>query len=159
MIFNMLLNKLISLREENDISQNKLGNIIGVNRISISRWENGVEIIPLRKAIKVANVFNTNLDYLFGLSNDKLTHYNVNIDLKLSGNRLSKFRKIYNLTLRKLADDLNTTSSTISSYEMGRTLILSSFAYYIACKYNISIDWLLGYSSHMNISKKTTVVR
>lgn len=39
---------------------------------------------------------------------------------------------------------LNTSHSTISAYENGKILILTSFAYSIAIKYNVSLDWLCG---------------
>ena len=48
------------------------------------------------------------------------------------------------LTQEELAKDLNTTHSTISAYESGKTLILTSFVYEIAIKYKLSLDWLCG---------------
>ena len=56
-----------------------------------------------------------------------------------------------NLTLRNLANELNTTSSTISAYEADKTLILTAFAYQIAKKYKISLDWLVGKSDIKNL--------
>ncbi len=150
---NMMITKLASLRENQELTQADLGIIIGVNRVSISRWENGIEIIPIRKAIKIVQYFNTNLDYLFGLSSDKEKNYN-NIDLNIASRRIIHFRKLFKFTLRDLAKELNTTSSTISSYETGKTLLLSAFAYHIAEKYNVSIDWLMGFSDKMYINKR-----
>ena len=60
------------------------------------------------------------------------------------GSRIKKIREDNNLTLRDLAKELNTTSSTISAYETGKTLILTAFAYQICIKYNVSLDWLCG---------------
>ena len=39
---------------------------------------------------------------------------------------------------------LNTTHSTISAYESGKTKLLTIFAIEIVKKYNISLDWLCG---------------
>lgn len=44
----------------------------------------------------------------------------------------------------ELAKLLNTTHSTISAYESGKTTILTVFAYEICKKYNISMDYLIG---------------
>ena len=147
----MYSNKLINLRENNDLTQNNLSEIIEVNRVSISRWENGIEIIPIRKAIKIAKYFNASLDYLFGLSKENKINENYEIKKEITSERIVIFRKKYDLTLRDLAKILNTTSSTISSYETKKTIILSAFAYEIAKKYNISMDWLLGLSDNINI--------
>jgi DNA-binding XRE family transcriptional regulator len=53
-------------------------------------------------------------------------------------------RKKNNLTQKELAIFLNTTPSTICAYEKGKTLILTSFAYQICKKYNISMDYICG---------------
>lgn len=78
-----------------------------------------------------------------GISNDK-SPINTNNNLnKISiGNNIKIVRKNNNLTLRDLASVLNTSSSTISAYESGKTLILTAFAIQICKKYNVSMDWL-----------------
>ena len=53
-------------------------------------------------------------------------------------------RKKFNLSQNDLAKLLNTSHSTISAYENGKTLILTVFAYSIATKFEISLDWLCG---------------
>ena len=63
---------------------------------------------------------------------------------ELSSNNIINFRKKNNLTQKELAIFLNTTPSTICAYEKGKTLILTSFAYQICKKYNISMDYLCG---------------
>lgn len=73
------------------------------------------------------------------------------LDKKKVGHNIKIIRSINNLTLRSLAKELNTTSSTISAYETGKTLILTAFAYQIARKYNISLDWLTGKSDIKNL--------
>ena len=49
--------------------------------------------------------------------------------------------------MRELAKVLNTSHSTLSSYEHGNNLIIISFAFEIALKYNISLDWLCNRSN------------
>ena len=63
---------------------------------------------------------------------------------ELSSNNIINFRKKNNLTQKELAIFLNTTPSTICAYEKGKTLILTSFAYQICKKYNISMDYICG---------------
>lgn len=85
------------------------------------------------------------MDYVIGLSNIK--YYNVinkKIDKILIGQRLRKIRKDNNITQEELANILNTTHSTISAYESGKTTILTAFAYEICKRYGISMDYLCG---------------
>ena len=60
------------------------------------------------------------------------------------GQRLKEFRKSNEITQTELANILNTTQSTISAYESGKTTLLTAFALEIVNKYNISLDWLCG---------------
>lgn len=140
-----MFERLQYIREENDLTQEEVAKIIGVDRSVISKWETNKEIIPIQHLNTFSNYFNVSFDYLSGLSS-KRNYDNVNkeLDLILIGNRIKEFRNKYNLTLRDLANVLNTSSSTISAYETGKVLILTSFAYNIAYKYEISFDWLCG---------------
>lgn len=141
----MYSNRLSLLREELDLKQNDLAKILGVNRVNISNWENNKEIIPLEKLNICANYFNTSFDYITELTDIKyFKSNNTVLDKKLIGNRIIELRKKYNLTQQQLADVLNTSHSTISAYENGKTLILTAFAYQICLKYNVSMDWLCG---------------
>lgn len=123
-----------------------------VDRSVIAKWENGIVTIPLKKLNEYANYFNVSIDYLTSLSNKKeKVIINKELDRKVIGQNIKLIRKENNLTLRSLAKELNTTSSTISAYETGKTLILTAFAYQICKKYKISMDWLLGKSNNKKI--------
>ena len=58
--------------------------------------------------------------------------------------RLKDIRIENDLSQKDLAILLNTSQSTISAYEAGKTIILTAFALEIVKKYNISLDWLCG---------------
>lgn len=141
-----MFDRLIKVREEAELNQMDIANILKVDRSNVSKWENGKEIIPLKHLNTYSNYFNVSLDYLLGLSKERNYHRIVSkdIDKKIVGIRLKKIREKHNLTLRELAKILNTTSSTISAYETGKVLILTSFAYAICLKYNVSLDYLCG---------------
>ncbi len=57
---------------------------------------------------------------------------------------MKELRKNNGITQEELAKFLNTTQSTISAYESGKTTLLTAFALQIVNKYNISLDWLCG---------------
>lgn len=140
-----MFKRLFDIREENDLTQEDVGKILNVSRVAISQWESGKEIIPLEKLNTFANHFNLSFDYLANISDIKQYNNTSNdLDPILIGKRLKQLRTKNNLTLRDLAEILNTSSSTISAYETGKTLILTSFAYELAVKFNISLDWICG---------------
>ena len=136
--------RLFFLREEQDLTQQELANIFKVSRSLISKWERNLITVPLKQLNNYANYFNISLDYITGLSDKKTKTNKINLDNNLVGKRIVEVREKNNLTLRKLADELNTTSSTISAYETGKVLIQSSFAITICSQYKVSLDWLCG---------------
>ena len=143
MVIVMNFERLFFLREEQDLFQNDMANILNVKQVNISNWENGKEIIPLTKLNMYANYFNVSLDYIMKLSDKKIPSINRNdLDKILIGKNIKIIRSQNNLSQQDLANVLNTTKSTIWAYETGKTLILTAFAYQICVKYNISMDWL-----------------
>lgn len=145
MVINMNFERLFFLREEKDLTQEDMGKILNVSRVAISQWETGKEVIPLEKLNIYSNYFNVSLDYILQISNVKQYKItNKTIDSKIIGKRLLFIRHKFNITQEKLAEELNTTHSTISAYESGKTLILTVFAYGIVTKYNLSLNWLCG---------------
>lgn len=139
--------RLFDLREYKDLSQIKLADYLGITQQTYSLWEKGTKIIPLKHLNNLSNFYEISMNYIVGLTDEKnnsgiikLTELNKNE----IGSRIKKIREDNNLTLRDLAKELNTTSSTISAYETGKTLILTAFAYQICIKYNVSLDWLCG---------------
>lgn len=141
----MNFQRLVEIREDLNLRQKDIADILGITQQSYSLWENGSKVIPLKHLNNLCNYYNLNMDYVIGLSSIK--YYNVinkKIDKILIGERLRKIRKDKNITQEELASILNTTHSTISAYESGKTTILTAFAYEICKRYNISMDYLCG---------------
>lgn len=141
----MIIKKLRESRERLDLKQTDIAKMLNVDNSTVSGWETGKDTIPLTKLIMYANELNYSLDYLFGICNKNKKYYPIDINLLLIGDRLKEIRNNNNLTQKEVADKLNTTQSTISSYECGNNLINTTFLYNLTKIYNsISIDELLG---------------
>ncbi len=141
----MLRKRLIDLRENNNLYQKDIAEILGIRQQTYSLWENGTKIIPLKHLNNLCNYYNVSMDYILGLSSYNSSNTikkKKELDKKIIGKRIRLIRDKNSLTLRDLAEVLNTTSSTISAYETGKNLILTAFAYEICKRYNISMDWL-----------------
>ena len=136
---------LKQLREDNGLTQSDIASILGISRGLYSQYEIADKIIPIQHLNTLSNYFLVSIDYLLGFSNSKdNANKKVLLDNSKIGIRLKEFRKENKLTQEKLANILHTTYSVISSYEKGKTLILTSFLCVICKKYNISADYLLG---------------
>ena len=149
----MNFERLFLLRQSNGLTQDEMGKILGVKRVAVSQWENTKEIIPLDKLNIYSNYFNVSLDYLVGLDDNKNTK-NIKLNKNIIGKNLKIFRNKLNLTQKELANLLNTSHSTISAYESGKTMLLTAFAFQICSKYKVSLDWLIGKSNNMFIKQK-----
>lgn len=150
-VLDMNFQRLVETREDFNLKQKDIANILNITQQSYSLWENGTKIIPLKHLNSLCNYYNINMDYMLGLSNTR--HYdviNTDIDKSRIGKRLREFRIENNVTQIELAKLLNTTHSTISAYESGKTTILTAFAYEICKRYNISMDYLCGRTNAKN---------
>lgn len=145
-------NRLEMLRDDKDLLKKDVAKEIGVVESVYSEWENNKLSISTKRLYQLAEFFNINIDYMIGLSNKKINiKINKEINIKEVSLRLKEVRKSLNMTMRELADKLNTSSSAISNYENAKYLILSSFLIEL-CKFsNYSIDWVLGRSNNKYI--------
>lgn len=136
--------RLRDLRDDNYLKQIEMAKILGITQANYSRWETGKELIPLEKLNIFCNYFHITMDYIIGISNNRKCLKEYPFNNKIIGINLKTFRKNNNITQVELANFLNTTHSTISAYESGKTTLLTAFALQIVYKYNISLDWLCG---------------
>ena len=138
----MIGNRLKIFRNNKDLTQEDMAKILGVSRGHYGMWEIDKEIIPLKKLYLLCNYFNISMNFII----EKNTSYKESINNELNlldiGNRLKQIRKENNMSQKELANFLGTTQSTISAYEVGKTLILTDFAVKTANTFNISLDYL-----------------
>lgn len=143
-MINMNTDKIRYLREEKELTQQQLANILGVTRSAYSLWEINKNTIPLEKLNRLCNFFNVSMDYLIKNDNNKFSIITKELDKKEIGTRIKFARKKANFTQDKLAKILNTTHSAISAYENGKTMIPTLFLIEISNIFDCSIDWLCG---------------
>ena len=140
----MNFQKLIEIREDFNLKQKDIASVLGITQQSYSLWENGSKIIPLKHLNNLCNYYNLSMDYVIGITRTSKSTKKYKFSNEIIGQRLKEFRKSNEITQTELANILNTTQSTISAYESGKTTLLTAFALEIVNKYNISLDWLCG---------------
>ena len=68
---NNISKKIKELREQNNITQNKLANDLFIKQQTVAQWENGSRALKADSIISLAKYFNVSTDYVLGLDNKK----------------------------------------------------------------------------------------
>lgn len=63
--------RIRDLREDSDLNQTQVAKLLNVSQTTYSRYENGVLDIPNEALIKLADFYNTSIDYLLGRTGRK----------------------------------------------------------------------------------------
>ncbi len=140
--------RLGAIREKHDLSQRKTAMKLKISKSYYNYFESGERIIPLTRLNDFCNLFNTDFDYALGLSKyNVVTKKLKKLDKELIGYRIKEIRRKRKLTQKDLAKLLNTSQSTISSYEHGKAIILTTFLYEMCTKLNVSANYIVGKSN------------
>lgn len=72
-VMNMekVLHRLRELREDNDLRQEDIANLLKTTQQVYSRYEKGINEIPIRHLITIARFYNVSIDYLVGETDTK----------------------------------------------------------------------------------------
>ena len=139
------LSKLKDIREDNDISQEEMAKILGVNRSTYSLWELGINIIPLKNLCDFADYFNYSIDYVLGISNNRLSKNLIKgLNLQKLGSNMKKIRIKHELSQENVANLLGFTQACITRYEKGIICISTSNLYKFSREFKISLNELCG---------------
>lgn len=139
------MNRLEELKEEKNLKSKEVASALGIAESTYSEWEHNKIPIPTRRLVELANFYKVNIDFMLKLSNIKVSITNTKeLDLKLIGKNLKEIRIELGLSLRELGDKLNTSFSSLASYERGEHLIQSETLINLSKMNNYSIDWILG---------------
>jgi transcriptional regulator with XRE-family HTH domain len=58
--------RLRDLREDSDLKQVQVASYLGIQQTVYSRYERGLQIIPLEHLISLANYYKVSIDYILG---------------------------------------------------------------------------------------------
>ena len=63
--------RLRDLREDNDLTQTHIAKLLIIKQNTYSQYESGVRQIPIDTLVKLCKFYNTSVDYIIGLTNEK----------------------------------------------------------------------------------------
>ena len=65
----MMYHRIKDLREDKDLTQKEMGKILGMSQTGYSKYETGENDVPTNILIKLADFYNTSVDYILGRTN------------------------------------------------------------------------------------------
>jgi len=68
----MFFQRLKDLREDEELLQKDIAEILGITQTVYSRYERGFQVIPVIHLLRLADFYKTTTDYILGRTNIKL---------------------------------------------------------------------------------------
>lgn len=65
------LEKIRGLREDNDLTQTQIAEVLGTSQTMYARYERGANEMPIHHLITLCKFYNVSADYLLGIEADK----------------------------------------------------------------------------------------
>lgn len=70
--------RIRNLREDKDLTQKQIGQLLNMSQTGYNQYEIGKNDIPTKILIQLAKFYNTSIDYLLGITNEKKPYPRIN---------------------------------------------------------------------------------
>ena len=153
--------RIKELRLASNMTQSDLGEHIGLSKQAINDIEQGRRQTTITKAILLARLFNTTVEYLIG-DTDKaerpdnlsfMERFFVNDEIIRFSDRLKSIRVSKNLSPVDIAANTTLKKSQYIKLETAGTLPNLYDLIILADYFNVSIDYLVGRTDNPEINK------
>ena len=67
----MNIERLKEIREDEDYKQSDIAKVLNTTQQQYSKYELGLQVIPVEMLVKIAKFYNTSVGYLIGLTNER----------------------------------------------------------------------------------------
>lgn len=67
----MNIERLKEIREDKDYKQSDIAKVLNTTQQQYSKYELALQVIPVERLVKLAKFYNTSVDYLIGLTNER----------------------------------------------------------------------------------------
>ncbi len=67
----MNIERLKEIREDKDLYQKDIAKVLNVSQQQYNKYELGINSIPIEKLYKLADLYETSIDYLVGRTNER----------------------------------------------------------------------------------------
>lgn len=141
----MYFNNLKKLRNERELSQRALSELLHLNRNNYKNWELGIIMIPLEVADKLSLFYNVRLSYVLGIDtiyNDKNKIKKMDYNKMLK--KLNDFKNVHKISYEAVANYIKCAKSTCYNYFKGKTKIPIDRLILLANFCDMDLDKLCG---------------
>lgn len=66
----MNIQRLKEIREDRDITQKEICEVLKISQVVYSRYETGIRLIPIDKLAKLAEFYKVSIDYMLGMTDE-----------------------------------------------------------------------------------------
>lgn len=130
--------KIIEIRQKYGKTQTEVANYLGIKQQQYSKYERGINEIPIRYVMKLCEYYNESADEILGLEGRQCSMvYNGNI---------VKIRKKHNKTQAEVSKFLEIPQQQYSRYEKGINEIPLRYIIKLCQYYNETADEIIGLS-------------
>ena len=141
----MYFNNLKKLRNEKEITQQYIANILNVKRSTYNSWERRDVMIPLEIADKLSLYYKVRLSYIIGIDKEiKYINDIKEINYNTLLNNLNKLKKERHQSFTDIANNIGCSRSICHRYFNGLTTLPIDRLVLLSKLYNMDIDTLCG---------------
>lgn len=134
------------LREENNISQKQLAEMLGVSQSTVGNWESGTREPNFSMVSKISDIFGVSTDSLL---RDRFTREELNIARQKTFVACENDNSLY----AKIVEKFSTNMNTLRCWLKGKTNYFDNSLYTIAEIIGISLNELIGKANIDNINE------
>ena len=143
--------KLKILRKKKGLTQQEVAELLNVERVAYTKWENGKNKPNYEKLSMLACIFDVSFDYLLGdyleISKErylKLKKQKEEEKKNLFSGRLKELRLQHGFSQEELAEKIGIKQNSYSDWENGKSKPNYEKLEKIADFFGVSLDWLFG---------------
>ena len=143
--------KLKILRKKKGLTQQEVAELLNVERVAYTKWENGKNKPNYEKLSMLACIFDVSFDYLLGdyleISKErylKLKKQKEEEKKNLFSGRLKELRLQHGFSQEELAEKIGIKQNSYSDWEHGKSKPNYEKLEKIADFFGVSLDWLFG---------------
>lgn len=139
--------KLKVLRKKKGLTQQEVADLVHVDRVRITNWENGKREPNFENLSMLACIFDVSIDFLLSenLEISKETYLKLKEEKKnLFSVRLKELRLQHGFSQEELAEKIGIKRNSYSDWENGKCKPNYEKLEKIADFFAVSLDWLFG---------------
>ena len=86
--------RLKTLRKESNLTQQQLGDILNVTKVSVCNYEKGTRMASIETLIDIANYFKVDLDYLIGTDDYVVSEKNETYGILMANEEITLIKEL-----------------------------------------------------------------